>query len=504
MPTCAAGSGCAIPIFDTNPERIRIDSDGLPGFPALDLATGTVLTNLLGVLDHNGSAYTLYPTANSVIGGTPITAAPVPVLPAGSVSVVAMNVERLFDTVNDPGISDPVLTAGAYANRLGKISLAIRNNLRSPDVIALEEVENLTTAQDLAARINSDAVAASQPNPGYTPFLVEGNDIGGIDVGLLVRANNVSVVSVIQLEAATTYISPCTNTAETLNDRPPLRLRGTANKGGQLMDFTVFVNHLRSLIGIEDTTPCTLSTDGARVRAKRAAQVNNLAKIIQDELTANPAARILAVGDFNAFDVNDGYVDTINSVLGTPAPNTQVATATDDPSYANMTNMVSLLQGTQRYSYVFDGNHQTIDHALINPAALQQIVGGGYARINADFPEIFRGDFNRPERYSDHDPVFAFLTTASNITAQTALTRAGTTYNRTALTATSRITVRNNTAGTMSGPLNLVITGLTDGVTLTNANATTGAGAVRFRRSAGSRTVCQREPGIFAQRHQGH
>lgn len=478
VPTCAAGSGCAIPIFDTNPERIRVDSDGLPGFPALDLTTGAVLTNLTGVLDHNGSAYTLYPTANPTIGGTPITAAPVPVSPVGSVSVAAMNIERLFDTVNDPATSDPVLTAGAYASRLGKISLAIRNNLRSPDVIALEEVENLTTAQDLAARINSDAVAASQPNPGYTAFLVEGNDIGGIDVGFLVRANNVSVVSVTQLEAATTYISPCTNTPETLNDRPPLRLRGTANKSGQLLDFTVFVNHLRSLLGIEETTPCALSTDGARVRAKRAAQADNLAKIIQDELTANPAARILAVGDFNAFEVNDGYVDTINAVLGVPAPGTQVATATGDPSYANLTNLLSLLQGTQRYSYVFDGNHQTIDHALINPGALQQLVGGGYARINADFPEIFRGDFNRPERYSDHDPVFAYLTTASNITAQTVFTRAGTTYNRTALTATSRITVRNSTAGTLSGPLSLIITGLTDGVLLTNANATTGAGAI--------------------------
>ena len=478
VPVCAAGTGCAIPIFDANPERIRVDSDAIVGQVALDVGTGAVLTNVLGVLDHNGSSYTVYTTAAPTVGGTPITSAPVPVAPAGTLSVVAMNVERLFDTVNDPGVSDPVVTADAYTNRLGKISNVIRNTLRTPDVIALEEVEKLTVAQDLASRLNSDAVAASQPNPGYQAFLVEGNDIGGIDVAFLTRIPEVSVVSITQLEAATTYTSPCTNALETLNDRPPLRLRATTTKSGQLLDFTVFVNHMRSLIGIAGTSPCTLSTDGARVRAKRAAQANNVAKIIQDELTSNPAARIISVGDYNAFEVNDGFVDTIGTILGTPAPATQVAAATLDPTYANLTNLHSLVPLPQRYSYVFDGNHQTIDHALLNPAALLQLVGGGYARVNADFPEIFRGDFNRPERYSDHDPVFAYLTTASNITAQTAFTRAGIVYNRAALTATSRITVCNNTASAFAAPLNLVITGLPAGVTLTNANSNTGAGAV--------------------------
>ena len=189
VPVCAAGAGCAIPIFDANPE----DSDAIVGQVALDVATGAVLTNVLGVLDHNGSSYTVYTTVAPTIGGAPITSVPIPVAPAGSLSVVAMNVERLFDTVNDPGISDPVLTVGAYTSRLGKISTAIRNTLRTPDVIALEEVENLTTAQDLASRLNSDSVAASQPNPGYQAFLVEGNDIGCIDVAFLTRIPEVSV-----------------------------------------------------------------------------------------------------------------------------------------------------------------------------------------------------------------------------------------------------------------------------------------------------------------------
>jgi hypothetical protein len=115
---------------------------------------------------------------------------------------------------------------------------------------------------------------------------------------------------------------------------------------------------------------------------------------------------------------------------------------------------------------------------MLNPAALGQLVGGGYARLNADFPEIFRNDPNRPERYATHDPVFAYLTTANNVTAQTIISRGGIIFNRNALTATARLIVRNNTANSLTGPLNVVVTGVTDGVTLTNANSTTGAGAI--------------------------
>ena len=113
-----------------------------------------------------------------------------------------------------------------------------------------------------------------------------------------------------------------------------------------------------------------------------------------------------------------------------------------------------------------------------SPQRQTQFVGGGYVRINADFNETFRGDFNTPVRYSDHDPVYVQLTTAANITAQLAIARAGVVYNRTALTATSSVRVTNNTASAISGPLQLVITGLPDGVRLTNAASTSPASAI--------------------------
>lgn len=468
-PVCAAGASCVIPTFDANPERLRVSSRGITGVSAVEVGTGNVLTNLVGVLSYGFRTYTILPTAAPTVGGTPVTAAPVPAPGAGTVTVAAMNVERLFDDVS-PG--DVVPTNAAFTKRLGKISNTIVNFLRAPDVVALEEVENLNTLQQLANRLNSDAPAA-----GYVPYLFEGNDPGGIDVGFLVK-NTVQVGEVVQLGLSTQYANPCNGAQETLNDRPPLRLRGSAVKNGQVLNFTVFVNHLRSLNGIDDATATSCApgfTNGSRVRAKRAAQADFLAGEIQNELTANPAAKIVAVGDFNAFEVNDGYVDVLGGIIGTPALATQVVTTTLDPSYPNLTNMLSLLPGTQRYSYVFDGNHQTLDHVLLNPAALAQVVGGGYGRVNADFPESLRNDGNRPERYSDHDPAIVFLTTATNVTASTTLVRSGSYYNRTALTATSTLTITNKTATPIAGPIQVAITGLPSGVTITNASANQGA-----------------------------
>ena len=137
-----------------------------------------------------------------------------------------MNLQRFFDTVNDPAIGDPVLTAAAYTNRLTKASLIVRDSLHAPDIIGVQEAENLIVLQDLAARIDADAVAAGQAAPGYQAHLIEGNDIGGIDVGVLTRAN-VTVHSVEQWRPDETYINPRDGTSELLNDRPSLVLDAT-------------------------------------------------------------------------------------------------------------------------------------------------------------------------------------------------------------------------------------------------------------------------------------
>jgi uncharacterized protein len=399
-----AGSPCCVPRFDANPERLRVDSDGLVGGIPLEVTSGAVITNLTGPLDYAFRTYTILPDPGSVpsVSGN-ISATPVPAMEANEFTVASFNTERFFDTVNDPSTSDPVLTVAAFNNRLNKASLAIRNVMRTPDIIGVEEMENLPTLQALATKVNSDAVVAGQPDPGYQAYLVEGNDIGGIDVGFLVKTPRVTVIDVTQFGKDTTYIDPSGMMA-VLNDRPPLVLRAVVNTpDSTLVSFpiTVIVNHLRSLSAVDDPS------DGNRVRTKRRAQAEYLANLIQSrQATEN----IVSIGDYNAFEFNDGYVDSIGTIKGTPASVTEVVLASSDLVDPDLTDLISFAAADQKYSYSFDGNAQTLDHELITANLLTRFAHINYARNDADFPESFRNDSARPERISDHDMPVAYFT----------------------------------------------------------------------------------------------
>jgi hypothetical protein len=398
-----------IPRFDGNSERIRVDSDAQPGTTALNVTAGATITNLVGPLDYSFRTYTILPdaaTLPSVTGN--INAIPVPQATNRELAVASFNMQRFFDDVDDPGVGEPVLTTTAYNNRLNKASLAIRNVLRTPDVIGIVEMENLTVLQAVATKVNNDAVGAGQPNPNYTAHLVEGNDVGGIDVGFLVKTARISVVDVTQFGKTETYIDPNTGMPATLNDRPPLVLRATVphpNTSAPL-PFTVIVNHLRSLSDIDDPT------EGLRVRAKRKAQAEYLANLIQMRQTTDPNERIVSVGDFNAFQFNDGFVDSVGTIKGTPAPVDQVLSASSDLVNPDLVDLIDLLPSEQRYSFTFDGNAQALDHIIVNQAMLRFLNRHHYARNNGDFPLVYYGDPSRPERISDHDMPVAYFALA--------------------------------------------------------------------------------------------
>ena len=187
-----AGAPCCVPRFDGNPERLRIDSDGQPGAPSLDVTTGTVVENLVGPLDYGFQSYTVLPDPAAPAR---IVSVPAIALPSGApndeeLSVASINLQRFFDNTDDRSVSDAVLTASAFLARLAKASLYIRRSLQTPDVVAVVEVENLQTLQLLALTVSRDAREAGVEDPGYDAYLEEGNDPGGIDVGALVRRSS--------------------------------------------------------------------------------------------------------------------------------------------------------------------------------------------------------------------------------------------------------------------------------------------------------------------------
>jgi len=396
-----------IPLFDNNPERLRVESTAQLGGQAIDTTAFAEIKNLTGILHYAYRAYTIYVDADNkpTVSGS-VKAMPLPDMNDRQFSVAGMNLENFFDDEDDPAIKEDIVTTEAFTKRMKKISMAIRDYMKIPDVIGIIETENLAALKRLAQKINDDAAASGKPNPKYEAYLIDGNDGRGIDSGFLVKSSRVKVVEVKQLGKDDKFKNP-KGDEDTLNDRPPLMLRALIDdaKTGKPFEFTVVVNHLKSFLGVDDP-----KDGGARVRLKRKLQAEFLAKFVQERQTANADERIILLGDFNAYQFNDGIGDSIGTIKGTPVPKEAVMNASEDLVNPDLTNLVDLIKADQRYSYSFDGNAQVLDHILVNAAMKKHINGFGYARLNADFPEIYRNDDTRAERFSDHDAAVAYFT----------------------------------------------------------------------------------------------
>ncbi len=371
-----AGAPATIPRFDGNPERLRVASGAT-------VAVGHVVRNLTGVLDYGFRTYTIVADSEPAVEGE-VRASSAPLRAPGEITVSSLNLQRLFDDRNDPSIGEPVVNRFAYLRRLAKTALLIRDVLGLPDIIGVQEAENLTVLQELAATVTQHA-----PGTDYIALLEEGNDPGGIDVGFLVNAARVGLLEVSQH-----------GKTEEFNDRPPLLLRAAV---GDSIPLTVIVNHLRSLNDVDDPVA------GARVREKRRSQAEFLAGLIQQRMRDHPGEPLLAIGDFNAFEFSDGYIDVMGTISGRPAPPDQVTLASPDLVDPDLDNLALTLPPQERYSYVFDGIAQLLDHVLVNSAARERVTRFLYTHANADFPETDRNDPATPRRVTDHDQPVVYL-----------------------------------------------------------------------------------------------
>ena len=404
------------PLFDTNQERLMVRSRGQVGATAVALDAGATVTGMVGVMDYFAGTWALLPDNGTVAvaGGKTATAVTDP--GTDDVTIAGFNLLRFFDEVNDSN-GAPTLTAAAVDKRLTKTSTAICDYLKAPDILGVVEVENLRVLGLLADRINATCGRA----PTYVPYLVQGNDPGGINVGFLVNTRDtggttptprVEVLEVTQYGKNTLFTNPDTSTA-LLNDRPPLMLRAVVHADtGASYPVTVFVNHLRSLNGIDDTSPGSSGwpTEGDRVRNKRAQQAVFLANLVNDRQVADPNEKIVLVGDFNAFEFNDGYADIMGIVRGDEVPENEAITWVASPVATPLVDGSDLIADpAERYSYVFEGSAQTLDHVVVNEALVTDAAVSDaiieHARINADFGVHNFGVAGTAIRTSDHDPV---------------------------------------------------------------------------------------------------
>jgi len=364
-----------LPIWDGNPEVFELDPNRL-GLDNQIIPAGSSFS-ATGIIGFEFGGYELWPTDLTV---TPAA------IPRGvrerqraEFTIGSLNMFRLFES------SDGL--------RRTKLVDYILNVLDAPDILGVQEVGTLGVLETLA-----NDIAVVDPGVVYTAYLIEGNDIGGIDVGFLVRDTvEVDAITQIGKDEILDFDSSL------LHDRPPLLLEGRSVNEGAAYPVAVMVVHNRSLSGIDDRS------DGPRVRAKRLAQAQSIATKAQAMQTADPDMRLVIVGDFNAFEFTDGYVDAVGQIAGNFVPADNLLSGADlvDP---NLINQVLSISPAERYSFIFRGNAQVLDHALTSMALDNSVRGLEFGRGNADAAVDLINDDTTVLRASDHDGFVLFLT----------------------------------------------------------------------------------------------
>ena len=359
-----------LPVWDDNPERFVFRPAAL-GQPNITGLPGGNPLNASGIINHNDDDYELWPTTYQV-ENLP-DPAPVRAKTNNEISVASLNMLTLFD--NEP----------EYQDRLEKFGLFITEQLASPDIIAVQEVESLAVLNELIQVIES-----IDPELDYTAYLnVSSSGNFPINLGYLVRPilNDVSITPLGSNESL--------SIGGQLHDRPPLLLEGSFATSPPT-PIKLLNIHNRSLNGITGNNSFFVRTK----RHEQAVSVARMARSLKDE-------NLIILGDYNAYEFSDGYVDVFNQIVGTPSLGAEfeIEPILETP----LVTYTDLLPENERYSFVFSGNAQMLDHVVSTQLEGLAVTGLEYARGNSDYPDFYFDDPNTALRSSDHDAPVLYL-----------------------------------------------------------------------------------------------
>ncbi len=390
-----------------------------------------------------------------------------------SYSIVDFNLENLYDYRDNPfsgcdfaGDSGcpkvaPFLAAisppydyvpdgdAAYQARLNDIALQIVNDLHSPDILMVQEVENqdictvtgsaLTCGttdnadgkpdvlQELALKIAADG------GPAYdAAFDRDSSDLRGIAPAFLYRTDRVQLLSpvgdpilggspAIPGYTAVPYDGDVSN-PKTLNAVLPAGVSAceTSWVFPRAPDIGLF-RVWRDGIGTSIFTDVYVINNHFKSGPDscvdhRTEQAKYNAAIVAFLQAANPNANIALGGDLNVYPRPDDPF----APIGQPGSSDQLGSL-----YApglGLTNLwdVLLSQAPQSaYSYVYVGMAQTLDQIFVNQPMLADLEQIRSAHINSDFPADYTGDVARGT--SDHDPQVATISNLPSVDRLTAL-----------------------------------------------------------------------------------
>lgn len=386
LPAGGAGStgqtargGIAVSAGDFNPERLQLDDlSSSTTLPEVDV--GAQLASATGVIGYSfGNYELLLPAAPAVTAASPLQREATALTGAAdALTVGTFNVENL-----DPGDG---------AAKFAALAAAIVGNLKSPDILCLEEIQDNSGASNngvvdasLTFQMLIDAIAAAG-GPQYEVRQLDpdnnadgGEPGGNIRVGFLFNPARVDAVEGSLQRLTDGNLAD--GDAFAASRKP---LVGVFRFNGE--DITVIGNHFNSKGGDQPlfgpTQPPVLSS-----QTQRLAQAAIVATHVDGLLDADPQARVIVLGDLNDFE--------FSAPLGVLEG-------------AGLTSLVETLPANERYSYNFEGNAQVLDHLMVSLALLGTGTGFDVVHINAEFAD----------QLSDHDPSVARFVIAAPQTLQ--------------------------------------------------------------------------------------
>ena len=401
-----ARGGILVTANDFNPERIQLFG-GLASITSLaNMNVGAKLSTVTGIVDYFDNYEVLPITAPTIVTPSPLTKEITSLAPAtNKLTVATFNVENLAP-------SDGATKFSNLANR-------IVNNLKSPDIITLEEIQDNTGVTGATGNTTVDATttyqtlinaitAAGGPTYQYKQIDPVANQDGGAPGGNIRQAFffNANRVSFVDRAGGT---STAATTVSNVGNKPqisfspgridPTNSAWSSSRKPLVGEFTfngqtVFVigNHFNSKGGDQPlygpNQPPVLSSETQRVQ-----QATIVRSFVSDILAIDQNANIVVLGDLNDFQFSNPL-----TILKGTGP-------------TSLTTLIETLPANEQYTYNFDGNAQVLDHIVVSSGLRQKLDGYDVVHINSEFYD----------QDSDHDPSVARFTIEPDLTTSIAV-----------------------------------------------------------------------------------
>lgn len=385
--------------------------------------------------------------------------APQPINRDRELAVATYNVENLYDFRDDPfdgcdylgntgcpGVSPPFdyvpLNEADYQAHLGALASQIATDLHGPDLLLVQEAEDqdictVTGGALVCGDVNNAdgkpdtlqelalAVAAAG-GPAYdAAYDRDGADARGIVAGFLYRTDRLTLAAPsavltatpgVEFRSAALGYNADVQNPKSLNAVLPADVdRSTGVDGSNVFTRAPQVARFTVAAQPGGTESYELwavsnhysSTPQARV-GQRTEQARYGAAIVAAIEAASPHARVVYGGDLNVFPRPDDPIAMSDS----DTPSDQLKPLYDLGLH-NLWADLAAQAPASAYSYVFQGQAQTLDHLFVNDELYGDLVKIRAAHINADWAADHDGDGARGA--SDHDPQVAVFRTRASL-----------------------------------------------------------------------------------------